>query len=79
MEFSLGRVCAGMYNCLTRQVEQELLPALRRLGMRFYAYNPLCGGLLTGKHSRESAASLSAGRFNRDTKVPTKLILTSLK
>ena len=31
------------------QVESELLPALRALGMRFNAYNPLAGGLLSGR------------------------------
>ena len=30
-----------MYNAVTRGVESELLPALKKLGMRFYAYNPL--------------------------------------
>ena len=40
----------GMYNCVTRAVEPELIPALRKLNMRFLAYNPLAGGLLTGKH-----------------------------
>ena len=30
-----------MYNAVTREVERELLPALKKLGMRFYAYNPL--------------------------------------
>lgn len=34
-------VYQGMYNAVTREVERELLPALNRLGMRFYAYNPL--------------------------------------
>ncbi|XP_065837842.1 aflatoxin B1 aldehyde reductase member 2-like [Oscarella lobularis] len=45
----------GMYNAITRSVEKELFPALRHFGMRFYAYNPLAGGLLTGKHKFESA------------------------
>ena len=43
-------VYQGMYNALTRDVERELFPCLRNYGMRFYAYNPLAGGLLTGKH-----------------------------
>lgn len=30
-----------MYNAVTREVERELLPALKKFGMRFYAYNPL--------------------------------------
>ena len=34
-------VYQGMYNALCRNVEQELFPAIRSLGMRFYAFNPL--------------------------------------
>uniref|UniRef100_A0A8C5PX96 Aldo-keto reductase family 7 like/pseudo n=1 Tax=Leptobrachium leishanense TaxID=445787 RepID=A0A8C5PX96_9ANUR len=49
----LPTVYQGMYNATTRQVETELLPCLRQLGMRFYAYNPLAGGLLTGKYKYE--------------------------
>ena len=40
----------GMFNAITRDVERELLPALRALGMAFEAYNPLAGGLLTGRY-----------------------------
>ncbi len=58
-------VYQGMYNPLTRKVEEELLPVLRNLGISFYAYNPLAGGLLTGKH--ELTNKLSSGRFNSDT------------
>jgi len=43
-----------MYNAITRDVEAELLPALKPLGISFYCYNPLAGGLLTGKLSIES-------------------------
>ncbi|KAL7975820.1 hypothetical protein Chor_004559 [Crotalus horridus] len=43
----------GMYNAITRQVEKELFPCLRHFGMSFYAYNPLAGGLLTGKYKYE--------------------------
>lgn len=39
-------VYQGMYNAITREVERELLPALKKLGMRFYAYNPLVRGAL---------------------------------
>ncbi|XP_066462453.1 aflatoxin B1 aldehyde reductase member 2-like [Eleutherodactylus coqui] len=49
----LPTVYQGMYNATTRQVETELLPCLRQLGIRFYAYNPLAGGLLTGKYKYE--------------------------
>lgn len=43
-------VYQGLYNGLSRSVEAELLPALRALGIRFYAYNPLAGGILAGKY-----------------------------
>ena len=56
----------GMYNCLTRMVENELFPCLRKYNMGFYCYNPLAGGLLTGKHSRVDAPQEKdeEGRFN---------------
>jgi aflatoxin B1 aldehyde reductase len=44
-------VYQGMYNGLSRNIEKELFPAIRKLGMRFYAFNPLAGGMLTGKHT----------------------------
>jgi len=47
---------AGMYNAITRDVERELMPCLRKLGMRFYAYNPLAGGMLAGVYSKEKVA-----------------------
>ncbi|XP_054639943.1 aflatoxin B1 aldehyde reductase member 3 [Dunckerocampus dactyliophorus] len=57
-------VYQGMYNATTRQVETELLPCLRYFGMRFYAYNPLAGGLLTGKYSyTDKDTSQPSGRF----------------
>merc|ERR1719181_2146311 len=60
-------VYQGMYNGITRDVERELLPCLRALGMRFYAYNPLCGGLLACARTRASLADLDDGsRFRKD-------------
>jgi aflatoxin B1 aldehyde reductase len=56
-------VYQGMYNALTRDVEKELFSCLRNYGISFYAYNPLAGGLLTGKH--QSADDLpDSGRFS---------------
>lgn len=55
-------VYQGRYNALSRNVEKELLPALKRLGIRFYAYNPLAGGLLSGKHQAFDETPTS-GRF----------------
>lgn len=43
-------VFEGVYNALSRKAEEGLFPALDRLGMRFYAYNPLAGGMLTGRY-----------------------------
>jgi aflatoxin B1 aldehyde reductase len=57
-------VYQGMYNPLTRDVERELFPCLRNFGIRFYAYNPLAGGMLTGKH-RDVGGEYGGGRFDR--------------
>ncbi|XP_048077944.2 aflatoxin B1 aldehyde reductase member 4-like [Ursus arctos] len=46
-------VYQGMYNATTRHVETELFPCLRHFGLRFYAYHPLAGGLLTGRYKYE--------------------------
>ncbi|XP_062046516.1 aflatoxin B1 aldehyde reductase member 3-like [Lepus europaeus] len=58
-------VYQGMYNATTRQVEKELFPCLRHFGMRFYAFNPLAGGLLTGRYKYEDqdAKIKPEGRF----------------
>ena len=45
-------VFEGVYNPLTRRAETELNACLNHFGMRLYAYNPLCGGLLTGRYGR---------------------------
>ncbi|XP_024210550.1 aflatoxin B1 aldehyde reductase member 4 isoform X3 [Pan troglodytes] len=58
----------GMYSATTRQVETELFPCLRHFGLRFYAYNPLAGGLLTGKYKYEDKdGKQPVGRFFGNT------------
>lgn len=57
-------VYQGMYNALCRNVDPELFPAIRSLGMRFYAFNPLAGGLLAGKQLNFDEAP-KPGRFAR--------------
>lgn len=57
-------VYQGMYNALCRNVDPELFPAIRSLGMRFYAFNPLAGGMLTGKH-KHFEDTPEPGRFAR--------------
>lgn len=41
------------YSWLTRDAENDLLPACRELGLGFIPYFPLASGLLTGKVSRD--------------------------
>ena len=55
-------VYQGMYNAITRDVERELFPAIRNFGIRFYAYNPLAGGFLTGRYMQFSEEP-QQGRF----------------
>ncbi|GAA2585819.1 aldo/keto reductase [Dactylosporangium fulvum] len=43
------------YNLLFRQVERELFPLCAQEEVAVIPYNPLAGGLLSGKHSREQA------------------------
>ncbi len=58
----LPTVYEGVYNPLTRKAEVELFSALRNFGMRFCAYNPLAGGLLTGKYKSVDERPVE-GRF----------------
>jgi aflatoxin B1 aldehyde reductase len=39
----------GMYNLISRKVE-EIFPLLNEYNIEFWGYNPLAGGLLTGKY-----------------------------
>ena len=55
-------VFEGIYNPLTRKAETELNACLDHFGMRFYAYNPMAGGLLTGRYGRFEDAPTD-GRF----------------
>jgi aryl-alcohol dehydrogenase-like predicted oxidoreductase len=41
------------YNILYREIESELLPLCRDQGVGVIVYNPLAGGLLTGKHGKD--------------------------
>jgi len=66
------------YNLLYREIETELLPLVRAEGLGVLTYNPLAGGLLSGKYRREdglqqdtrftlgSAAGTYQGRYWHD-------------
>lgn len=43
------------YNLLFREIERELLPLCEEDDVAVIPYNPLAGGLLSGKHDREAA------------------------
>ncbi|MGF6551266.1 aldo/keto reductase [Paraburkholderia youngii] len=49
------------YNLLFRQIERELLPLAAEEQLAVMPYNPLAGGLLTGKHRLD--ATPTEGRF----------------
>ncbi len=55
-------VSQPMYNLLARGIEQEFLPMAGEFGISTVVYNPLAGGLLTGKHRQE--APLPGTRFD---------------
>ena len=50
------------YNLLFRQIEREMLPFCAEDGVGVISYNPIAGGLLSGKHTR-SAPPPEGSRF----------------
>jgi 1-deoxyxylulose-5-phosphate synthase len=54
-----------MYNLLARGIEEEYLPFCKQFGVAVIPYNPLAGGLLTGKHAR-AAGPISGTRFDNN-------------
>ena len=50
------------YNLLFRQIERELLPLAAETGMAVIPFNPLAGGLLSGKYRRDDQPT--EGRFS---------------
>ena len=53
------------YNLLFREFEREMFPLCREEGIGVIPYNPLAGGLLTGKHSQDGP--LEGTRFDLGT------------
>lgn len=58
-------VSQPLYNVLARGIEDEYLPFCRRFGVSVVPYNPLAGGMLTGKHAGELKPG-QGSRFDRD-------------
>jgi aryl-alcohol dehydrogenase-like predicted oxidoreductase len=49
------------YNLLDRTAEREVIPAAQTFGLALLPWGPLCGGLLTGKYTRDDQSA--AGRW----------------
>jgi 1-deoxyxylulose-5-phosphate synthase len=54
-----------MYNLLARGIEDEYLPFCKKFGIAVIPYNPLAGGLLTGKHS-PAEGPIAGTRFDKN-------------
>jgi len=65
--FNSPDVYQGMYNLVSRKIE-EIFPLLNDYYIEFWAYNPLAGGLLTGKYNTETKMYNSSNRF-KDNKI----------
>ena len=48
------------YNLLFRQIERDLVPLCREEGLATLCYNPLAGGLLSGKHRFDAQAEANS-------------------
>ena len=48
------------YNLLFRQIERDLIPLCREEGLATLCYNPLAGGLLSGKHRFDAQAEANS-------------------
>jgi aflatoxin B1 aldehyde reductase len=58
----------GIYHVLQRSIEGELFPCLRHYGISLYAFQPLAGGFLTGRYTRDQNEFEPGSRF--DPKIP---------
>jgi 1-deoxyxylulose-5-phosphate synthase len=63
--FKPPHVSQPMWNLLARAIEEEYLPFCKKFGVAVIPYNPLAGGLLTGKHSR-ATGPIAGTRFDNN-------------
>lgn len=66
----LPSVFQGNYNAVSRHIEGDLFPLLRKLKISFYAYSPIAGGFLV-KNSAQLRVKDDAGRFGKDPAIAT--------
>lgn len=64
-------VYQGMYNAITRSIDTELVLACRRYGLDIVVYNPIAGGLFSGKIKSKDFTP-AEGRFS-DTATSGKM------
>jgi 1-deoxyxylulose-5-phosphate synthase len=62
--YQRATVTQPIYNLLARGIEQEYLPMAKEFGISTVVYNPLAGGLLTGK--QKPGAPLPGTRFDNN-------------
>ncbi|KAF2110303.1 aflatoxin B1 aldehyde reductase member 2 [Lophiotrema nucula] len=61
----------AMYNAITRSIESELIPACRKYKIDIVIYNPLAGGIFSGKY--KSSEVPSEGRFGQKSERTGKM------
>lgn len=63
--YQVPKYYQGMYNLVARNVE-EIFPLLNKHNIEFWAYNPLAGGLLTGKYKETKLDNIPLCRFRNN-------------
>jgi aryl-alcohol dehydrogenase-like predicted oxidoreductase len=58
-------VAQQLYNVLIRQLDVDYLPFARRYKLHTVVYNPLAGGLLSGRHARDGSTQRGS-RFDKN-------------
>jgi aryl-alcohol dehydrogenase-like predicted oxidoreductase len=58
-------IAQQMYNLIVRGLEPEFVPMAKELGVSIMVYNPLAGGLLSGKHRPEVVTAGTRFDFNK--------------
>lgn len=80
----------GAYNVINRTPEYDLVPTLRRHGLDWVVYNPLAGGMLTGRFlskddkkvgrfAGEGVAELYGKRYGRTTPLSLSILSMTLQ
>ena len=63
-DWKLPSVYQGIYHMFQRKIEEELFSCLRKYSIRLYAFQPLAGGFLTGRYSKDQKEFEKGSRFD---------------